>query len=99
MRRVGHASHRNGPRNTHPHPDEHRLIVEMSSVYVQCDDCGHSRVLYLKDLQSAAELGVHNYRELCRKIRCSECPKMPPAFRNLTIRPTWATAAGDHMVA
>jgi hypothetical protein len=40
-------------------------------------------------LRKAVDLGVHNYMQLCRKIRCSECPKGLPAFRNLTIRPTW----------
>lgn len=71
------------------HPDAMRLVVEISSLYVACDDCGHSRVLSINNLRKAAELGVHNYMQLCRKIRCSECPKQPVSFRNLTIRPTW----------
>lgn len=66
-----------------------RLVIELASVYVACDDCGHSRILYLSNLRKAAELGVQNYRDLCRKIRCGECPKMPPHARNLTIRPYW----------
>ena len=66
-----------------------RLIVELASVYIACDDCGHSRVLKLSNLRQAASLGVHTYRDLCRKIRCSECPPRPPIARNLTIRPTW----------
>lgn len=69
--------------------EEKRLVIELSSVYVACDDCGHSRILYLSNLRKAAELGVQNYRELCRKIRCGECPKAPPNARNLTIRPYW----------
>lgn len=71
------------------HPDALRLVVELESVYVACDDCGHSRTLRLTNLRQAASLGVHNYMQLCRKIRCSECPKQPPAYRNLTIRPSW----------
>lgn len=71
------------------HPDANRLIVEIASVYVACDDCGHSRILYLNGLKKAAELGVHTYAQLCRKIRCGECPRMPLSARNLTIRPTW----------
>ncbi len=71
------------------HPDAMRLVVELSSLYVACDDCGHSRVLKLSNLRQAAELGVHNYMQLCRKIRCGECPKRAPPYRNLTIRPTW----------
>ncbi len=71
------------------HPDAMRLVIELSSLYVACDDCGHSRVLSIDGLRRASELGVHNYMQLCRKIRCSECPKAPPAHRNLTIRPTW----------
>lgn len=71
------------------HPDAMRLVVELSSLYVACDDCGHSRTLYLDNLKKASDLGVHNYMQLCRKIRCSECPKTTPAFRNLTIRPVW----------
>ncbi|MCV9909698.1 hypothetical protein OIV19_19035 [Brucella sp. HL-2] len=71
------------------HPDANRLIVELSSVYVACDDCGHSRVLYRSNLKIAAGLGVHNYAQLCRKIRCSICPRQPLSSRNLSIRPTW----------
>lgn len=73
--------------------DGDRLIVEISSVYVACDDCGHSRVLFRGNLQKASALGVHTYRDLCRKIRCGECPSAPPAKRNLSIRPTWHDAA------
>lgn len=81
------------------HPDALRLVVELASLYVQCDDCGHSRVLRLNGLRQAAELGVHNYMQLCRKIRCSECPKVAPSLRNLSIRPTWLGEASDHVVA
>lgn len=66
-----------------------RLVVGLASVYVACDDCGHSRMLYLTNLRKAAKIGVQNYRELCRVIRCGECPKKPPHARNLTIRPVW----------
>lgn len=69
--------------------DGDRLVVELSSVYVACDDCGHSRVLRLDNLKRAPSLGVHSYRDLARKIRCSQCPPMPPSQRNLTLRPTW----------
>lgn len=81
------------------HPDAMRLVVELSSLYVACDDCGHSRVLHLSNLTRAAELGVHNYMQLCRKIRCSECPKVAPALRNLTIRPTWLSVGAIQTVA
>ena len=66
-----------------------RLIIELASLYVACDDCGHSRFLDLYNLKKAADLGVQNYRDLCRKIRCGECPPVPPYARNLTIRPSW----------
>lgn len=69
--------------------DGERLVVELSSVYVQCDDCGHFRVLRPSSLARAAALGVHTYRELARKVRCSQCPPQPPSGRNLTLRPTW----------
>lgn len=81
------------------HAQERRLIVELSSLYVACDDCGHSRVLRLLQLKRAADLGVHTYRDLCRKIRCSECPKAPPAARNLTIIPTWSDDGSLQTVA
>ena len=71
------------------HQDAFRLVIELESLYVACDDCGHSRVLKLSNLREAASLGVHNYMQLCRKIRCSECPKVPPSARNLTLRPSW----------
>lgn len=73
------------------HPDSTRLVVELSSLYVACDDCGNSRVLKLKNLRRTAEMGVHNYMQLCHKVRCSECPNVPPMMRNLTIRPTWVS--------
>lgn len=82
-----------------PHAHARRLIVELSSLYVACDDCGHSRVLRLPQLKKAADLGVHTFRDLCRKIRCSECPKAPPAARNLTIVPTWSDAGALQTVA
>lgn len=79
------------------HPDAMRLVVELEAVYVACDDCGHSRILRLDNLRQASSLGVHNFMQLCRKIRCSECPKLPPAHRNLTIRPTWARLSGQNV--
>ncbi len=66
-----------------------RLVIELSSVYVACDNCGHSRMLYTSNLKRVAELGVQSYRDLCHKIRCGECPPVPPHARNLTIKPTW----------
>lgn len=81
------------------HPDAFRLVVELSNLYVACDDCGHSRVLCIDNLRKVSDLGVHNYLQLCRKIRCSECPKVPPAQRNLTIRPTWVDATQCQTVA
>ena len=69
--------------------DSKRLIVELSSIYIACDDCGHSRNLGIDNLKRAAHLGVQSYRELCRKLRCGECPRSPPHARNLTIRPLW----------
>lgn len=81
------------------HPDAMRLVVELSSLYVACDDCGHSRLLGYSNLREASALGVHNYMQLCRKIRCSECPKVPPAQRNLTIRPEWLALDGAQTVA
>jgi len=81
------------------HPDAQRLVVELSNLYVACDDCGHSRVLGINNLRTASDLGVHNYMQLCRKIRCSECPKVPPTLRNLTIRPTWIETGAYQTVA
>jgi len=63
------------PRASNDNPDASRLIIELSSLYVACDDCGHSRVLRLSGLTKASELGVHTYRELCRHLRCSQCPR------------------------
>jgi hypothetical protein len=81
------------------HPDAMRLVVELDSLYVACDDCGHSRLLGYRNLREAVALGVHNYMQLCRKIRCSECPKAPPLQRNLTIRPKWIDVAAGQTVA
>lgn len=69
--------------------DRERLVVELSSVYVQCDDCGHSRTLRLSNLMQASALGVHSYGDLARKIVCGACPRQPAIARNLTLRPTW----------
>ena len=71
------------------HPDAMRLVVELASLYVACDDCGHTRRLWRSNLRRVSEIGVHNYMQLCRKIRCGECPKLPLMQRNLTIIPTW----------
>ena len=76
-----------------------RLVVELFNVHIVCDDCGHSRTLYLSNLRKAAELGVQNYRELCWKIRCSECPPQPPHARNLSITPYWRCEPLDHTLA
>lgn len=81
------------------HPHALRLVVELASLYVQCDDCGHSRLLKAHGLRRASDLGVHNYMQLCRKIRCSECPKLPPGQRNLSIIPTWIQEEPRHIVA
>lgn len=81
------------------HPDALRLVVEIAHLYVQCDDCGHSRKLNLQNLRTAASLGVHNYMQLCRKIRCSACPKAPVSQRNLTIKPTWIQEEARYTVA
>lgn len=66
-----------------------RLIVELASLYVACDHCGHTRTLRTDNLKKAGDLGVQTFHELCRKIVCSECPRRPLRDRNLTIRPTW----------
>ena len=76
-----------------------RLVIELASVYVACDDCGHSRILHLSNLRKAADLGVQDFRELCRKIRCGECPPRPPHVRNLTIRPYWRCDEVDQTFA
>lgn len=75
------------------HVDAMRLIVELSSVYVACGHCGRSRVLTATNLQAVASVGAHSFEQLCRKIRCSECPKLPLADRSLTIRPSWLPAS------
>jgi hypothetical protein len=80
-------------------PDARRLVVEISSLYVACDDCGHSRTLKATNLQAASELGAHMYWQLCHKIRCGECPPTPPKDRNLTIRPTWLEESDLQTVA
>jgi hypothetical protein len=87
------------PRPAVNHPDAMRLIVELSSIYVACDDCGHSRVLMRENLTKVSDLGVHNYMQLCRKIRCRECPKVPPNKRNLTIRPAWIEKGDSYAAA
>jgi len=76
-----------------------RLVIELASVYVACDDCGHSRILHLSNLRKAADLGVQDFCELCRKIRCGECPPQPPHARNLTIRPYWRCDEVDQTFA
>jgi hypothetical protein len=73
--------------------DGHRLVVELTSVYVACDDCGRSTVLGLPDLFQASQKGVQTYSDLCRKFLCRACPPQPPSARNLTVRPRWLPAA------
>lgn len=77
-----------------------RLLVELANVYVACDDCGHSRILRTENLSKAGELGVHTFRDLCHKVVCGECPRVPIDERNLTIRPTWReTEFACHAIA
>lgn len=66
-----------------------RLLGEIARIHVVCDDCGRSRMLGAGSLKLAQNLGVHTFSDLCRKIRCSECPRQPFEDRNLTISPTW----------
>jgi hypothetical protein len=72
-------------------PAQHRrrLLSEIVSVQVTCDDCGHSRVLTSRALRSVQDLGVHTYEDLCRKVRCGECPRQPLRYRSITMKPIW----------
>lgn len=68
---------------------EDRLVVELARLGVTCDDCGRSRMLGPRELRLAAWKGAQTYADLCRKIRCSECPPQPARARNLTLVPVW----------
>ena len=72
-------------------PDARRLLSEILSVYVACDDCGREREISISRLREIQALGIHTYGDLCRKVRCGECPRLPVRNRNLTIRPRWRT--------
>lgn len=72
-----------------------RLIVELKRLFVACDHCGHSRILNLRNFRRVAELGVHTFGDLCSKIRCGECPRLPVESRSLTIVPEWDVARGS----
>lgn len=74
------------------HEDADRLLVELTRVYVACDDCGRSKVMGVADLIGATQRGLHTFADLCHAFRCTECPPRPRGFRNLTVRPSWARA-------
>lgn len=66
-----------------------RLVVELARLEVTCDDCGRCRTLGPRELRLAAWRGAQTYSDLCRKIRCSDCPKQPARSRNLSLAPVW----------
>lgn len=69
--------------------DANRLLCELASVKVECEECGRASVLGFQELQSATFSGAYSYRMLCEKLRCSQCPPRPRRWRKLSIAPVW----------
>lgn len=69
--------------------DANRLLCELASLQVTCEECGRSNALGFRDLQSASFAGVHSYQRLCEKLRCRECPPAPQLWRRIKVAPVW----------
>lgn len=69
--------------------DARRLIVELRSLAIACEECGHEGKLRPRNLLSVNERGVHNFGQLCRRVACSRCPPTPYEKRRLRLLPVW----------
>jgi hypothetical protein len=73
---------------------DRRLVVELKSLYVACNNCGHTHTFRPKGLLGVSAVGIHEYSQLCSKVKCSACPPTPPELRNVTLMPTWRHTSG-----
>lgn len=75
--------------------DANRMLCELSSVRVTCEECGRSSSLGFPQLQAATSNGIYSYQRLCERLRCQECPPQPRQWRRLDIRPNWRGVAAQ----
>lgn len=75
--------------------DANRMLCELSSVQVSCEECGRSTSLGFKELQSATFSGVYSFERLCERLRCKDCPPRPRPWRRLDIKPLWRGMAAQ----
>lgn len=71
------------------HIDENRMLSELVSLRVACEDCGRDRCLGFAELSRASFAGAYNFRLLRERLSCSECPSMPRQWRRLRLHPIW----------
>jgi hypothetical protein len=73
--------------------DANRLLCELVSIQVTCEECGHDRSLGFEELSGATFAGAYNYRLLSERLKCSNCPPMPRPWRRLQLSPRWRGAS------
>lgn len=66
-----------------------RLLCELASIDITCEECGRQNTLGFQALQSATFSGVYSYQLLVERLRCKTCPPMPRRWRRLKVRPEW----------
>jgi len=78
--------------------DANRLLCELVSIQVSCEECGHDRSLGFGELSGANFAGAYNFGLLSERLKCSNCPPMPRPWRRLQLRPTWRTSSVSRRV-
>jgi hypothetical protein len=75
--------------------DAERMLCELVSIQVVCEECGHDRSLGFSELSGATFAGAYNYRLLSERLKCSGCPPMPRPWRRLRLNPTWRSPVNN----
>jgi hypothetical protein len=69
--------------------DAMRMLSELVSIQVTCEECGRDKSLGFTELSTATFAGAYNYRLLRERLKCASCPPMPRQWRRLKLSPTW----------
>ncbi|PYE25063.1 hypothetical protein C8J32_10416 [Rhizobium sp. PP-CC-3A-592] len=75
--------------NSVAYPESNRMLCELTSVQVTCEECGRSNSLGFEALQRATFSGVYSYELLVARLKCKVCPSTPRRWRRLRVRPEW----------
>ena len=78
--------------------DAVRMLSELRSVKVTCEECGRSTDMGFDELQGASFAGVYSYGRLCERLKCNKCDDKPGKWRRLVVSPTWRSV-GSQVIA